>query len=136
MGYKTKVKTITIRFAEDHQFHGAEAKVKGMTFGEWEVAAGLDGGEGDKGGGDAIKRFFEHLVSWNLEDEDTGQPIPPTIEAAKKVDKDLITGLNNAWVNALIGVHDGDPLPESSPSGEPSPVESIPMETPSESLAS
>lgn len=135
MGYKTKVKTITIRFAEDHQLHGAEACLRGMTFGEWEVAAGLDGGEGDKGG-DGIKRFFDHLVSWNLEDEDTGAPIPPTAEGAKKVDKDLITGLNNAWVNALIGVHDADPLPENSASGETSAVESIPMEALSESLAS
>jgi len=134
-GYKAKIKNITIRFAEGHEYHGVEAITRGMTYGEWEVAAGLDGGDGDTDGGVSVKRFVDHLVSWNLEDE-KDQPIPPTMDAVKTIDKDLIAALNNAWVQSLIGVHDADPLPESSPSGGPSLVESVPMEAPSEPLAS
>lgn len=135
MGYKAKLKLITIRFAEGHEHHGAEAVVRSMTYGEWEVAAGLDGGKGDIDGATSVEKFVNHLVSWNLEDE-TGQPLPMTMAAVKQIDKDLIRDLNNAWVQALIGVHEADPLPESSPSGEPSLVESVPMEALSGSLAS
>jgi hypothetical protein len=136
MGYAAKRKTYLIKFDEGHEHHGAEARLRGMTYGEWEVAAGLDGGEGDTDGASSVKRFVDHLISWNLEDEDTGEPVPTTMDALKKVDKDLIKDLNNAWVQSLIGVHAADPLPESSLSGEPSLVESVPMEALSESLAS
>ncbi|MGW4670073.1 hypothetical protein [Streptomyces sp. NPDC004324] len=135
MGYKTKPKLITIRFAEGHEHHGAEAVLRSMTYGEWEVSAGLDGGEGDTTQAQSIAKFVDHLVSWNLEDEQ-GQALPLTMDAVKGIDKDLIRDLNNAWVQALIGVHDADPLPQSSPSGEQSLVESVPMEALSESLAS
>ena len=135
MGFTAKVKTYTIRFDEGHEYHGAEARLSGMTYGEWEQATGADGGEGDAKAADTVKRFVDHLVSWNLEDED-GRPLPTTLDAIRAVDKDLIASLNNAWINSLIGVHDADPLPETSPSGEQSQVESIPMEALSESLAS
>ncbi|WP_225840317.1 hypothetical protein [Streptomyces sp. NK08204] len=136
MGFKTKVKIYTIRFDAGHDYHGAEARVRGMSFGEYQEATGLDGGDGD-GGSASIKRFASHLVSWNLEDEDTGEPIPPTEEGIKAVDHDLVVALSNAWIQTLLGVHDADPLPETSPSGEPSRVASeIPMEPLSESLAS
>lgn len=131
MGYKAKIKNITIRFAEDHEFHGAEAVARGMSFGEWEEATSVE-----ESGTAAVKRFVDHLVSWNLEDPDTGEPLPPTMDSVRKIDNDLASALNNAWVQSLIGVHDADPLPESSTSGEPSLVESVPMEALSPSLAS
>jgi len=134
MGFKTTVRTYTIRFQEGHEFHGAEAKVRGMTFAEYMRATGFDGGEGE-GSGASIRRFATHLVSWNLEDENE-QPIPATEDGMKGVDHDLIVAINNAWIQTLMGVHESDPLPESSPSGGPSLVESVPMEALSESLAS
>jgi hypothetical protein len=135
MGFKTKVKTYTVRFDEGHEFHGAEARLSGMTYGEWEQVTGLDGGEGETNGAASVRRFVEHLISWNLEDED-GQPVPTTLDAVKQLDHDLVAALNNAWIATLIGVHDADPLPETSTSGEPSQVASIPMEALSPSLAS
>lgn len=133
MGFKTKVRTYLIQFDEGHEFHGAEARVKGMPFGEYLEVTGLDGGEGD---GNTVRRFMDHLVSWNLEDEETSAPIPPTEEGVKAVDHDLVVAMNNAWIQTLTGVHKADPLPESSTSGEPSLVESIPTEALSPSLAS
>jgi hypothetical protein len=135
VGYKTKVKTYTIRFAPGHEHHGAEAKVRSMSLGEYMEATGLDGGDGDGNGG-SLKNFISHLVSWNLEDEETGAPVPPTEEGVLSVDHDLVVAMNNAYVQTLTGVHNADPLPESSTSGEQSPVPSIPMEPLSESLAS
>jgi len=135
MGYKAKLKTYLVRFDEGHEYHGAEARLRGMTYGEWEQVTGLDGGEGDENGGASVRRFVDHLISWNLEDDD-GKPLPMTMDAVKTIDHDLVAALNNAWVQTLIGVHDGDPLPESSPSGGPSLAASVPMEALSESLAS
>jgi len=137
MGYKPKLKTYLIKFEAGHEFHGAEARLKGMTYGEWEEATGADGGDGDKTGADGVKRFVDHLIEWNIDHPVTGEPLPPTLESVKAVDKDLIAALNNSWINSLIGVHDADPLPESSPAGEQSPaVSAIPMEALSPSLAS
>lgn len=137
MGYKAKLKTYLVQFEAGHEYHGAEARLRGMTYGEWEEATGGDGGEGDKNGAETVKRFVDHLIEWNLEHPVTGEPLPTTMDAVKALDKGLVAALNNAWINSLIGVHDGDPLPESSPSGEPSPeVSAIPMEALSPSLAS
>lgn len=135
MGFKVQLKTYLIQFEEGHEHHGAEARLRGMPYGEWEQVTGLDGSDGDANGAVAVRRFVDHLISWNLEDED-GQPLPLTMDAVKTIDKDLVKNLNNAWINTLIGVHDADPLPESSPSGGPSLVESIPTEALSQSLAS
>jgi hypothetical protein len=134
MGFKVKPKTYTVRFEEGHEYHGVEARLSGMSYGEWEQVTGLDGGEGETNGGASVRRFVDHLISWNLEDENG--PVPTTFDAVKELDHDLVAALNNAWIQTLIGVHDADPLPETSPSGEPSQVASIPMEALSESLAS
>lgn len=128
MGYKGTPKTVKIQFAEGHEHHGAEARVRRMSFGEWEdlVASGEV---------DEMQEFRERLVSWNLTDEND-QPIPATAEGLRLVDTSLAGALKQAWIQSITGVHTADPLPQSSPSGEPSPVESIPMEALSPSLAS
>lgn len=136
MGYAAKLKTYLIEFGEGHEYHGAEARLEGMTYGEWEQATGADGSDGDKNGADSLKRFVDHLIEWNLEHPSTGEPVPCTVEGVRSIDKDLAAALNNAWIAELIGVHEGSPLPETSTSGEPSLVESVPMEALSESLAS
>jgi hypothetical protein len=135
MGYKAKLKTYLVEFDEDHEFHGAEARLSGITYAEWEQMTGLDGGDGDDTGAKTVQRFVDHLVSWNIEDAQD-QPVPTTLAGAKSLDHDLVAALSNAWIQTLTGVHDADPLPESSPSGEPSLVASVPMEALSESLAS
>jgi hypothetical protein len=134
MGYNASVSKVNIRFTDGHKFHGAEATLHGMAFGEYTAATGLDGGEGEDVAA-SMKRFADNLISWNLEDG-KGQPIPATVDGLKQVDQALARALQNAYVEALIGVHDADPLPQSSPSGGPSLVESVPMEALSESLAS
>lgn len=135
MGYKAKLKTYLVRFEEGHEHHGAEARLRGISYAEWEEMTGLDGSDGDDNGAKSVARFVDHLISWNIEDEHD-KPVPTTLAAAKSLDHNLVAALNNAWIQTLTGVHGADPLPESSLSGEPSLVESVPMEALSPSLAS
>jgi hypothetical protein len=76
-----------------------------------------------------LDEFADSLISWNLETED-GDPIPCTRDGLfGEVDNDLALALATEWIERLGGkVDDAGPLPSSSPSGEPSPVASIPME--------
>jgi|SRR5881397_3003924 len=135
MGFKAKLKTYLLQFEDGHEYHGAEARLRGISYAEWEEMTGLDGGDGDDNGAKSVQRFVDHLISWNIQDEDD-KPVPTTLAAVKSLDHDLVAALNNAWISTLTGVHAADPLPQSSPSGEPSLVESVPMEALSESLAS
>ncbi|MFD7794318.1 hypothetical protein [Streptomyces sp. NPDC059759] len=134
MGFKATVRTVTIKFAEGHQYHGAEARVRSMTLGEYMEAAGYDGGDGDDTP-TSLRKFGSNLVSWNLEDDDE-KPIPATFDGMQVADQGLVRAMQAAWIQAVVGVHDADPLPESSTSGDSSLVESVPMEALSESLAS
>lgn len=133
MGYKAGPRTILVRFEAGHEHHGAEARVRGMKYGEWEAII-----EAERTGSEeysASDEFAKRLVSWNLTDDDD-RPIPATPEGLRDVDMSLVTALKDAWAEALTGVHKADPLPVSSPSGGPSLVESVPMEALSPSLAS
>ncbi|MEI5100292.1 hypothetical protein RB200_19415 [Streptomyces sp. PmtG] len=134
MGYKAKRKTTTLQFEPGHDLYGLEVRLRGMNIGEYLRFTGYDGGDGETVSG-LIQRFGEHLVSWNLEEED-GTAIPATQDSVQQQDHDMVLALANAWMQALAGVHDADPLPESSPSGEPSLAASIPMAELSEPLAS
>jgi hypothetical protein len=124
--------TITLVFEPGDEYHGLEARVRSMSIAAWLQSSGLDGGDGD-GPAATIQRFYDHLVSWNLEDEN-GQPVPVT--DAPNRDSRMIRRLNNAWMDALTGVHKADPLPEPSNSGETSPAPPIPMAPLSQSQAS
>lgn len=71
--------------------------------------------------------FIEALREWNLED-DRGQPVPATVDGLMK-SQELATVMMilEAWIDAMVGI--SGPLEQPSSDGQPSPVESIPMET-------
>jgi hypothetical protein len=82
----------------------------------------------------AVALLADHLVSWNLEDEDD-LPVPCTREGLEGQDMGFIQGILSAWMDQAIGV--APPLPQPSADGDPFPVESIPMtDLPSLSLPS
>jgi len=135
MGYKAGPRTIRVHFEPGHEHHGAEARARGMSYGEWEAIVDREQ-QGDSEETTTITdEFAKRLVSWNLTD-DQDHPIPATPEGLRSVDTSLVAALKDGWAQALTGVHAADPLPQSSPSGGPSPVESVPMEALSPSLAS
>src|SRR5690348_6784001 len=67
----------------------------------------------------------ECLISWNLEDEN-GDPVPTSAESLLDQDQPFLIALLDAWMGQAIKV--SGPLGSDSPSGEPSPEVSIPME--------
>ena len=93
--------------------------------------------EGGTGSDNATRQMLvllaSALVSWNAEDEE-GAPIPATMEGIEAQDLDFNLAIIAAWNNAMVGV--SDPLPQTSSDGQPSLEASIPMDVPSESLAS
>lgn len=125
MGYEKTDRVINLKWAEGHRLHGLEVACKGMNIGEYFKVVGLDGGDGETVG-QVAQRLANSIVSWNL--TVGGQPIPPTAEEFNQLERDDGLALASAWLDALNGVHEADPLPQSSPSGGPSLVASIPTE--------
>lgn len=133
MGYKRNPKIYKLKFGEDTDYAGLEVHVRGMTTGQV-IAAKTGKDEDGKGPLESMLDLLaDRIVSWNLEDEN-GVPVPATRDAFLNEDEDMIAAIINHWMEAAAGVP--DPLPQSSPSGEPSLVESVPMEALSGSLAS
>ncbi|OYP14080.1 hypothetical protein CFC35_05810 [Streptomyces sp. FBKL.4005] len=136
MGYRKTQRRIEVSL-KGHKTYGDDtdyplAYARGKSLGEYLVLMGYsDAEEGDERSGVVrqLEEFADALVSWNLERED-GTPIPCTRQALfGEVDNDLALALATEWIERLGGkVDSADPLPSSSPSGEPSPVASIPME--------
>jgi hypothetical protein len=123
MGYRPPRKIYALDFTGT-DYDGLAVKMRGLTVGEEleiDTLRREDGGE---------HRFFELmtslLVEWNVDDEH-GQPVPATFEGVCTQDATMVGAILDALRTAVSGVP--DPLPQSSPSGEPSPAAlALPME--------
>lgn len=132
MGFHYESPRINVTFEPGHEYHGAEVVLRRLNLAEYLDITGI----GEVTGvtiGDQLKTMGDKLVSWNLEDA-AGNPLPPTSEAVLRQDKDFMVSVCTAWIQALHGV--SAPLEQNSPDGAQSLEESIPMDVPSESLAS
>jgi hypothetical protein len=132
MGFQFKAPRVNIAFEEGHEYHGLEVSLRKLNLQEFLDINGIGEVE-DMHAGHQLKTMGEKLIAWNLEDEE-GNPIPPTPDAVLLQDKDLMIAICTAWLDALRGV--SGPLEQSSPDTGPSLEASIPMDVPSESLAS
>ena len=132
MGYKRNPKIYHLKW-QDGEYAGLEVRVRSLSLGQLVATQNGKGYNGKEGIEGNIELLAERIVDWNLETED-GTPVPTTLDAIMGEDDDLIIAIVRRWNEAMAGVP--APLPESSPSGEPSPVASIPMAPLSESLAS
>ncbi|MFH8336969.1 hypothetical protein [Streptomyces sp. AM6-12] len=132
MGCKRVPKHYRLKFV-DGDYEGLEVTMRSVSIGEMRTAQG--GGEGS--GKDDFDGIFDlvasHMVSWNREDEN-GQALPPTAESLEDESPALIHLIIDQWTSAVAGV--SAPLEQPSNSGGSAPVESIPMEALSPSLAS
>lgn len=132
MGYRPKKKIYDLKF-DDPDMEGLEVKLRGLNTGQMleADAARADGGE------EAIRSlltlYAEQLVEWNVED-DEGEILPTTLESVLAQELDFNMKVVDAWQAAVNGV--SAPLDSASPDGAPSLEASIPMDIPSESLAS
>jgi hypothetical protein len=140
MGFRPEKKVFNIKFAEDHPLHGLEARASSLKFGEFMDMTAMAGVtiedlQQDPEQATAMyDRFVECLLSWNLEDPETGEPTPTTMDGLRSHDLDLVNDLVMAWMDGVASV--APPLPASSISGSSSPVAQLPMAPLSESRAS
>lgn len=139
MGFRIKRKVFRLHFKDD-DLAGLEVLARSLNTGQFlemeqAKAERAEGGVRGKGGTERMLELFaEQLVSWNAEDED-GVPVPATMAGIRSQDLDLSLKIIDAWTDAIAGV--STPLPVTSSAGQPSALEaSIPMDVPSESLAS
>lgn len=140
MGYRKKSKTYTLKWAVDHELHGLEVVLKGLTVARMlEMSSKASTLAEDPGAAsvtdteDMFRTFARSLVSWNLED-DEGISVPATYEGVTGQDLDFILDLITTWMEAVAGV---DPTsPPDSGSGEPALEASLQMEALSPSLLS
>ncbi len=138
MGYRKTTRRLKVSL-EGHKVYGAvdpgeEAPVayaRGKNLQEYLVLEGIaDAPEEDSRSilTRQLEEFGDALISWNLEKED-GAPIPCSREGLYAIDNNLALALAKEWLDCLGGkVDESGPLPQSSPSGGPSLVESVPME--------
>lgn len=138
MGYK-RAKTVKLTWA-DGEMAGFEVRIKRVSIERFLELGPLldsidaDGMDGLQGVRDLVLEFGTILASWNLEDEDTGEPVPCTSEEFLRQDLGLVKAVVDAWAQSIAGV--AAPLDGRSPSGGQSLEESLPMEVLSPSPAS
>jgi hypothetical protein len=132
MGCRRNPKLYKLKFA-DGDYEGLEVTMRSVSIGEMRALQGNGEDSGKDGFDRMVSLVASHLVEWNREDED-GQALPPTLESLEDEEPSLINLIIDRWTDAVAGV--SAPLEQPSNSGAPAPVESIPMEALSPSLAS
>ncbi len=103
-GFRATRKLIKIAFASDHELHGLEITCKAATLGEqrtFQEGYPKDA-EGFAVGEYAVRYFLDHVIEWNLEDED-GAPLPVTYEAWE-------TNMLAEWQKPIIDAFSRRPL--------------------------
>lgn len=128
MAFRRKRKVYNLDF-EGTEYEGLKVKVSGLTTGEYLelVSLSAPNTEGDKETEGMLRMFSSHLVSWNLEDEETGEIVPTTFEGVKSNDFVMNMFIINAWTDAIASVP--EKTEKKSLPGENSLVASIPTET-------
>lgn len=133
MGFKRNPKIYRLKW-EDGDYAGLEVSIRSLNMGQLLEAKSGKSANGKDGLEGTVELLADRILDWNLEDEETGEAVPATLDAMKSEDDDLILDIINRWMEAVSGVP--APLDATSPSGEISQVASIPTEPLSESLAS
>lgn len=125
MSFKRKRKVYNLDF-EGTEYDGLRVKVRGLTTGEYLdlVSLGAPSTEGDKETEKMLQLFSSHLVWWNLEDDETDEPVPTSFEGVKSNDFTMNMAIINAWTDAIATVP--EKTGKKSGSGDPVLVESIP----------
>lgn len=128
MQYKRKRKVYNLNF-DGTEYEGLQVKVRGLTTGEYLeiVALSAPNAEGDNETEGMLRMFADHLVSWNLVDDETNDNVPTTYEGVVSNDFMMNMFIINAWTEALAEVP--EKTEKKSVTGELPLVASIPTET-------
>lgn len=113
---------VTVKWPEGHELYGFEIVMRRRPFGEvldeWEHeteqrdGAALTGAERAARSRAAAVSLVNLILSWNLEDDDTGKPVPVSVDGLLGVcDIDMIYAIRAAYESSLAVA---PPLPTSS----------------------
>lgn len=130
MGYRRPSKVYKLRFEDEPEL---EVMARSVPVGElldiMELADQMTGAPSKADIEALFTMFAERLISWNLEDEDTGEPVPADAAGVLSQDFDFALKLILAWVQAVSSV--AAPLVTTSTGTAPNPMEAmIPMASP------
>lgn len=127
MSFKRKRKVYNLDFAGT-EYDGLTVKVRGLTTGEYLelVSLSAPGAEGASETEKLLRFFAVHLVSWDLEDDDSDEIVPQDYEGIASNDFAMNMAIINAWMDAMVSVPES--TEKKSSSGEPVLVESIPSQ--------
>lgn len=130
-GFRPKRRTFVLRF-EDDIYAGLVVKarsVKLRSFLRVATLVQMDANnvqpEDVEKFTDLFREFAKALVEWNLEDEDTGEPVPPTLDGILSQDTDFVMPIIKAWFDGIAGI--SSPLGVPSSNGGQSEVPPLPM---------
>lgn len=128
MTFRRKRKIYSLDF-EGTDYEGLQVKVRGLTTGEYLeiVSLSAPATEENKETEGLLRMFAEHLVSWNLIDDDTDEPVPTTYDGVTSNDFLMNMYIVNAWTDAIASVP--EKTEKKSTPGDDSLVASIPTET-------
>jgi hypothetical protein len=130
-GFRKPAKVYRLKFA-DEEFAGLEVKAKSVPLGTFlelstlaEPIAGGDSREQVTRVSQLFAGFAQALISWNLEDEETGEAVPATYDGIMAQEFDFVLAIITAWMEAISGV--AAPLANGSTSGDTTLEASLPM---------
>lgn len=92
------------------------------------MALTSDSAADDDGITEILNLFGESLISWNLEDFETGAPVPTTREAIEEQEIELVMRIVEAWMERMTGTDGPADLGKGSTDGEKFPGRPLTME--------
>ncbi len=98
MGYRKVPNILTL--AEIKDYDGLIVRMKSISYGKVRRLMSL--GDDDEGAEEMAAAFAEHLVSWNLEDEND-EPVPATAEGVDAQDFEFVMDIIETWLDQVTG---------------------------------
>lgn len=130
MGYRRERRLFNLKF-EDPEYAGLEVLIRTLPVGEFlglaKLQNALDESNPDFSAVEKLfKVFLEKLIRWNVEDPDSGEPVPATMAGLNTLELDFVLAIIGAWINSMAGVSPS--LGKDSPSGVTFPEVDVPTE--------
>lgn len=147
MGFR-RDKSIIVEFDEKHPSHGLVVRMKPMSVGQMDRLIGLQtelrqagvvSSDGASARRELCALLADNMRSWNLEDDDSGEPVPPTRDGVMTQEFPFVLEVLEAWLAHVMGVPEESPLEGQSSDGEtrkPPEELTLPQESLSESPGS
>lgn len=128
MGFRPKKRTQTVTIPEGSEWYGLSVEMIPMNLETWlgltaEGAEGLTMRDIIK----SVDRMADNVLSWNLEDSDTGVPVATDHDTVLRQDSLMLIEIATRWVESITGV--SAPLPTASDNIPSLPEVSLPTET-------